>query len=539
MSGIPPKAPDSIMRRLLPLMTIASILTLGSGAGAQVRIDSGLVEGLPASHPGILVFRGIPYAAPPLGRLRWAEPQPVAPWEGVRKAVDFGPRAMQGPIYSDMIFRDNGPSEDCLTLNVWTPAGPAGGNLPVMVWIHGGGLQAGSSSEPRQDGGTLAAKSVVVVGLFGFLAHPWLTAESGRGASGNYGLMDQIAALRWVRRNIAAFGGDPGNVTLFGESAGAYSTSLLISSPLARGLFQKAIVESGSFYRTRENGRENDTPLTEAEEVGVEFAAKVGAKSLAGLRAMPANRLLGAYLKAPSLEMDAIFDGHVVPADNYKAWEEGRQNPVLLLAGWNAQESSVYAAFGKKRPTARSFAADVKRAYGDRAAAILGLYPAQTDREAAISAGDLASDQFIGYCAWKLIDAQLRSGVSPVYRYSFDRAVPVAPGTMINGAAATGADIGAIHSSEISYVFGALADVPGVSWTPGDWRLSEAMASYWTNFARTGNPNGPGLPDWPAFSGGAGGRVLHLDLGIHTSPEANRARYEFWDADAAPRRQRD
>jgi para-nitrobenzyl esterase len=531
------------MREILKLMTIASILTLGLDARAQVRVDSGLLAGGAASVPGVRAYLGIPYAEPPLGSLRWREPRPVQPWQGARPATEFGPRAMQGPIYSDMIFRDRGPSEDCLYLNVWTPARSADERLPVMVWIHGGGFQAGSSSEPRQDGGRLAAKGVVVVslnyrlGLFGFLAHPELTAESGCGASGNYGLMDQIAALAWVRRNIASFGGDPGNVTIFGESAGAYSVSLLMTSPLARGLFHKAIAESGALFRTRDNERENDTPLKEAEQVGVRFAAAVGAKSLADLREMPAAELLGAYLKDTSLEMDAIFDGRVIPADGYAVWREGRQAKVPLLAGWTADEQRAAAVFGSKRPTAQSFASDVRRKYGIRANEVLKLYPAGSDREAVASAGDLASDQFIGYCAWKLVDAQVATGGEPVYRYSFDRAVPVAPGTTMNGAPATGADIGAVHASEISYVFGALADVPGVTWEPGDWKLSETMAGYWTNFARTGNPNGPGLPEWPRCVAEDGFAGLHLDLEIHAAPLANRARYEFWDADAAPRRE--
>jgi para-nitrobenzyl esterase len=440
-----------------------------------------------------------------------------------------------------MIFRDNGPSEDCLTLNVWTPAKSADPNLPVMVWIHGGGFQAGGSSEPRQDGENLAKRGVVVVsfnyrlGLFGFMAHPDLTRESGRGASGNYGLMDQVAALQWVRRNIAAFGGDPGNVTIFGESAGSYSVSMLMTSPPARGLFQKAIAESGAFFRTRDNESENDTPLAAAEETGLRFAAAVGAKSIAELRAMPADRLLRAYLDDKSLEMKGIFDGYVMPADSYRIWAQGRQSHVPLLAGWNADEQRAQATFGGKRPTAKSFVEATRSKYGDRAAAILRLYPAGTDAEAVRSAGDLAGDQFIVYSTWKLIDAHLKTGGSPVYRYSFDRAVPAAPDAVVNGAPATGRDIGAVHAAEISYVFGALASVPGVTWDPGDWALSDAMGGYWTNFAKTGNPNGPGLPAWPRCDGDDGHQVLHLDVAIRSSSEEHRDRYEFWDADAAER----
>jgi len=517
----------------LALLLLATAHSGLAAPGLQVRTDSGILEGMVGTAPGVRVFEGIPFAAPPVGQLRWREPGPVAPWEGVRKATQFGPRAMQGAIYSDMIFRDDGPSEDCLYLNVWTPAASAGDRLPVMVWIYGGGLKAGSSSEPRQDGGDLARKGVVVVsmnyrlGVFGFLAHPELSRESGHG-SGNYGLMDQIAALRWVRRNIAAFGGDPGNVTIFGESAGSASVCALMASPLAKGLFQKAIGESGAILGVgRRKGR--DHSLSDAEKAGITFAASVGAKSLAELRAVPAAELLKAALADGAIDAGIVVDGYVLPRDANAIYSAGSQSHVPLLAGWNADEQRVWRTFGSKRPTAKGFAADLASRFGDAAAEALRLYPAGTEEEAVRSAGDFADDE--STCGmWKWFELHLATGHAPVYRYQFDRAVPVEPGTVINGAPATGADVGAVHASEISYVFGALASKKDVVSGPEDWRLSDVMETYWTNFARTGNPNGGGLPEWPRYDKAGGYQVMHLDVRVAASPDSNRSRFEFWDS---------
>ena len=504
-------------------------------AGDQVRIDSGIVEGEAIAGTGVRAFKGIPFAAPPVGDLRWREPMPVAPWEGVRSATEFGPRPMQAHIYSDMIFRDKGPSEDCLYLNVWTPAKSAVERLPVMVWIYGGGYEAGATSEPRQDGKDLAGKGVVVVsmnyrlGVFGFFSHPELSRESGRVGSGNYGIMDQIAALKWVRKNIASFGGDPSNVTIFGESAGSYSVSIQVATPLARGLFQKAIGESGALVGTPRNPSDVSA-LGEAEGRGAAFASSLGARTLAELRAIPADRLLKASRDDTKLEPGVVVDGYVLPKDMTAIYAAGEQSHVPLLAGWNADENRVYSVFGDKRPTAEGFAKAVHAEYGDLAGEVLRLYPARTDSEAVRSAGDLAGDRFIIISTWKWIDMQLETGGSPVYRYSFDRAVQVAPGTVVNGMPATSADIGAVHASEISYVFGAIGAMHNVAWEPADWRLSDEIGTYWTNFAKTGNPNGGGLPEWPRYTVEGGRKVMHLDVALRAAPETHRDRQEFWDA---------
>ncbi len=500
-----------------------------------VRTRSGLVEGT-LEAGGVRAYRGIPYAAPPVGELRWRAPQPVAAWTGTRKATEFGARCLQGPVFSDMVFRDQ-PSEDCLYLNVWTPARKAGERLPVMVWIYGGGFQAGSTSEPRQDGARLARKGVIVVsmnyrlGVFGFLAHPALTAESGHGASGNYGFIDQLAALRWVQDNVAEFGGDPSNVTVFGESAGSFSVSALVASPLAKGLVQRAIGESGAYA-----GRSALPPasLADGEKAGAAFATALGAGSLEALRKKPTDDVLQAALKVQPW-FAPIVDGYVLPKDPNQIYAAGEQNKIPLLAGWNADEVRAGVVLGNPRPTAKGFAEQTRTRFGPAADALLKVYPAGSDAEAVESAAALAGDLFLGYATWKWIELQQRGG-APVYRYSFDRKIPVAPDTKVNGVPATAADVGARHAGEIEYVFGALDSSPQVPWQPADRQLSDLMMSYWSNFARSGDPNGGGLPRWPRYTGEAGPQVMHLDVASEARPDTLRARYEALDAvvQAAP-----
>lgn len=511
------------------MFVLAMVLAVPLVAADQVRIEQGIVEGAQSADSNIRVFKGIPFAAPPIGGLRWKAPQPPASWSGVRKAAEFGPRCMQGRIFNDMIFRDQGPSEDCLYLNVWTPATSSEARLPVMFWIYGGGFAAGSASEPRQDGESLTKKGVVVVsfnyrlGVFGFFSHPDLAKESGHNASGNYGLLDQVAALEWVRKNIAAFGGDASNVTIFGESAGSFSVSALMASPLAQGLFERAIGESGAYFSTTLTLK----PLGQSEQADVKFAESLGAPSLGALRAKPADDLLQASLKEGMIRFSPNIDGYFLPEDVYSIYASGKQSHIPLLAGWNADEGSFQAIFGKEKPTAPNFVEWAHAKFGDKANILLKLYPVGDDDQAKRSAQDLAGDQFIAYSTWKWIEMQAASGNAPVFRYEFDEAPPPAAGEDATGSAA--GPRGAYHSAEIEFVFETLPS-KNLPWRPEQVKLSDLMSSYWTNFAKTGDPNGVGLPKWPAYGAGNHYEVMHLSVSPHFAPDEHRARYEFLDA---------
>jgi len=484
-----------------------------------VRVDTGRLKG--AVNNGVTAFKGIPYAAPPEGALRWKAPQPAPDWKGVRDALEFGPRCMQGNIFGDMVFRDKGPSEDCLYLNVWTPAASAKARLPVMVWVYGGGFAAGATSEPRQDGENVAKKGVLVVsmnyrlGVFGFFAHAELAKESGHDSSGNYGLLDQVAALQWVHRNIDRFGGDPGKVTIFGESAGSFSVCALMASPLARGLLHGAIGESGAFFGTILDLK----PLAQSMEADAKFAESLDAHSLAELRAKPAADLLAAASKKDTIRFAPNIDGYFLPQSVREIFASGKQSHVPLLAGWNRDEGNYRGIFGKDEPTAANFAAFAQKRFADKAGDFLKLYAAETDEQAKRAAQDLAGDQFIAFSTWKWLEMQGATGGSPLYRYEFDDAPPVPDNSQ---------ERGAYHSAEIEFVFGALAahDLP---WRPEDKSLSDLMSTYWSNFAKTGDPNGPGLPLWPAYKAADSYPVMHLEAASHAAPDDHRARYEFLD----------
>jgi para-nitrobenzyl esterase len=461
----------------------------------------------------------------------------VPAWQGVRDATDFGAQCVQAQIFGDVTF-SRPASEDCLNLNIWTPAATANDRLPVMVWIHGGGFQAGAGAEPRHDGEAFARKGVVLVtvnyrlGIFGFFSHPELTRESNHKTSGNYGLLDQIAALQWVKANIAAFGGDPSNVTIFGESAGSISVSMLMGSPLAAGLFHRAIGESGAYF-TGASGNVLHR-LESAEEQGAKFTSSIGAASLADLRGKPSEELLAAAIKAPWRFWPTI-DGYVLRESAYETFAAGRQAHVPLLAGWNADEIRASVTLKPEKPSAQSFADDVRKRLGAQADAILTAYQPASDADAIESAASLASDTFIGHATWKWIEMQASTGGAPVYRYSFDRKIPVPANQTVMGRPVTSADIGARHAGEIQYVFGTLASVPDVTWELSDKSLSDAMTSYWANFAKKGDPNGEGLPLWPKYDPKAP-RVLHFDETIKDAPDTTRARYEALDAFVSSRR---
>ena len=503
----------------------AGLLSAAAFASAQVRTTSGMVEGYTSADGKVQIFKGIPYAAPPVGDLRWKEPQPTPKWEGVRKATEFGARCKQGRIYDDMVFRDNGPSEDCLHLNVWTPAAKAGANLPVMVWIFGGGFQAGATSEPRQDGEHLAHKGVVLVsmdyrlGIFGFFSHPGLTAESPHHASGNYGLLDQAAALKWVHENIAAFGGDPDKVTIFGESAGSFSVSAQMASPVAKGFVHAAIGESGAFFGRTLSAK----PLAESEKRDAIFAEELGMKSIAQLRAVDAGRLLNAVLKNKDEDrFGPNIDGYFMPASAYDIYSHGKQAHIPMLAGWNHDERDYHGFFGDQPPTRENYIAIIRQKLGDSAAEALKLFPGDTDAQAKGSAELLSSADFIAYGTWKWIEVQLATGGSAVFRYEFDQALPLPEGHAPDAVAE------ANHSGEIEYVFGTL-DSKRLPWRPEDYKLSEAMGAYWTNFAKTGNPNGAGVPEWPRCEKKSGFQVMYLAPKLHAAADSQRRQYEFLD----------
>jgi len=520
----------AIITFLLITTALASTVMAADSPKDRVKIASGIVEGAVNSDHTIRIFRGIPFAAPPVGDLRWRPPQPVQHWQGVRQAVEYGPHCVQGKVFGDIVFRSREMSEDCLSLTVWTPPRSQAKKLPVYVWFYGGGFAAGSSDEARYDGESFAKHGIVVVnvnyrlGIFGFFAHPELTQESPHKASGNYGLLDQVAALEWVRRNIAAFGGDPHKVTIGGESAGSLSVSALMASPLSRDLFQQAIGESGAFFG--QVGGRGPQSLAEAEKQGTKFAGSVGGKTLAELRKMSSEDLLHEAAKVNNgFGFWPIVDGYFLPTDVPSIFAQGKQSHVPLLAGWNADEIRMAVLMAKEKPNAKTFGEQLRRQFGPNADAALKVYGASTDDEALRSAGDLASDQFIVHGTWKWIEAQTSAGV-PVYRYEFDRTVPVPEAMKGTGMKS----FGSAHAAEIEYVF-TMLDSKKADWQPDDYQVGKTMNAYWANFIKTGDPNGSGMAEWPQF--GKAHEVMHLNVQCEAKPEEHRDRYEFLDATPA------
>lgn len=516
------------------------VLILGASVlGAQpqlrtveARTANGVVQGVVSADNRVRTFKGIPFAAPPAGGLRWKAPQAAPSWSGVRKSVEYGPRCMQGSIYSDMRFNDAGPAEDCLYLNLWMPEAAYDGRepeqmkLPVMVWIYGGGFQAGSTSEPRQDAGVLSRRGVMIVsmnyrmGVFGYFSHAELARESGHNASGNYGLLDQMAALQWVRDNIAGFGGDRNNITIFGESAGSLSVSALMASPLGKGLFQRAIGESGAFF----GGTLPLKPHAETEERDAKWAeAAFGGASLEKLRALPADQLLQAAMKAGQIRFAPNVDGYYLPESVAAIFAAGKQAQVPLMAGWNLDEGSYRQFFGGQAITAENYAARARTQFGAKADAFLKVYGGGTDAEAKRSAADFAGDQFIAYGTWKWLDMHAKTGHAPVYRYKFEQTLPLAAGSP------EGAEATAPHASEIEFVFNVL-NSRQLPWRPADRQVSDRMATYWTNFAKTGSPNATDLPRWPVYRASDGYQVMHIGTESTASADAQRGRYEFYES---------
>lgn len=510
-------------------------------AADRVTLADGTLESTAAPVNGVRSFKGIPFARPPVGDLRWREPQPVVKWSGVRPASEFGPRCMQrtGPG-ADYWFRSSGMSEDCLYLNVWTPAKSNRERLPVLVYVFGGGFQNGDGSEPRYDGGSMASKGIVAVtvnyrlNVFGFFAHPELSKESPHHASGNYGFLDQAAALHWVKNNIAAFGGDPNRVTVAGESAGSISVSALMASPLSRSLMNGAIGESGALISTLP-----PRPLAETERDGEQFAAAAGAGSLQALRALTAEQLQEVVAKGPGMRFRPNLDGYFLPRPLKEIFTAGEQAKVPLLAGSNTEEQSGRAILGQHEPTPENFAKVVRTLYGARADGILKAYAATTPEEVLQAATDLASARFIGHGTWKWTELQMQTGGKPVYRYMYARPRPnytpldgqVSPARPPAAATKAGPAIprGAGHSAEIQYAMGNLPLDKRYAWEPDDYKVSVALQGYFVNFIKTGNPNGAGLPAWPAYTS-PGYQRMRIDVHSVVEREPERARYLALDA---------
>lgn len=482
-------------------------------AASPVRVDSGLVSGVAGSTPDIRVFKGIPYAAPPVGDLRWRAPGPVTPWNGIFKADHFSAICPQvlpatNSFYGMEYFTGPQPamSEDCLYLNVWTAAKSSRERRPVMVWIHGGGNVQGYGSEPCFDGEAFARHGVVFVsinyrlGIFSCFAHPELSAESPNHVSGNYGELDQIAALQWVQNNIAAFGGNPANVTIFGQSSGGASVNRLLVCPLAKGLFQKVIVESAAVW----NSRDSKARLAEMEQRGLLFTETNGAHSLKELRAMTASNLLAGFAR---LRFDPNIDGCVLPELAVNIFARHGQYPVPMMLGSTSDE-------GPFTPIkAAAFQHFAETNFGAKAQAALKFYPADSDAQAAQSKHDERRDES---AAGERAEAASQSTLNPqVWLYYFDRKPP-------------GRDrekYGAFHASELEYVFNTLnaTDRP---WEDVDKKLADQMIKYWTHFAATGNPNSPSLPNWPAYNPKTD---LTMELGDHVGarPLPNKAQLDF------------
>ncbi len=492
------------------------LATVGFAAAAiqePIKVDGGQVTGTPTPQwtYNVRLFRGIPYAAPPVGDLRWKAPQPVVSWQGVKAADHFSAVCMQPTTDTEGNAWREGlvpMSEDCLYINIWTPAQSANAKLPVMVFIHGGGNTRGAASENQYDGAYLAKKGVVFVSfnyrmnIFGFLAHPDLTKESEHHSSGNYALLDQVSALKWIQRNIAAFGGDPGTVMIFGHSAGASNVNSLMASPLAKGLFERVLAQSGNSLNTR-------TTLSEAEKNGEKFAAGLGASSIGALRQKSADEIL----KAPRGQMGPVIDGWVLPEDVHSIFAAGKQIDVPLIVGSVADDTPG----GNGPTTAADAQANARKTFRDRADQYLKLYPANTDAQAAASAHAFRTNSALANArAWARLQTQ--TGKSKVYWYYFTHVSPMPDGLMWGGR--TALSWGAYHGSEIVYVFNAFP-LQDWAWRPMDIKLGDVVSSMWTNFVKTGSPNGAGVPEWPAYD--AKSDVL-MEFG--DNPKAHAAPYK-------------
>ncbi len=525
------------------------LLALPLAAQDIVKTASGTLEGTGRQTSGVREFNGVPFAQPPVGKLRWTAPQPVSNWSGVRQAKAFGPRCMQQALFGDMGFRSNGMSEDCLYLNIWTPAKSGTEKLPVMVYFFGGGFMAGDGSEPRYDGESMATKGIVAItvnyrlGVFGFLAHPELTKESPHHVSGNYALLDQNAALQWVHQNIAAFGGDPRRVTIAGESAGSIAVSAQMASPLSKDLIAGAIGESGSIL-----GALAPVTLAKGEEDGVKFASLVGKPDIASLREIGGDQILEIAGKRGGPRFSPVVDGYFFPEWPAAIFAAGKQAHVPLLAGWNSEEMNGRSVLGQDDATPENLEKAIHRLYGEHGAEVAKEYTGTSNDDARDLATELASARFIAYSTWKWIDLAGKTGGKPVYRYYYSRPRPAMKPEMGNVTAGLAGGVvkgpaqapaarpiprGAVHSAEIEYALGNLDGNKVYAWSPDDYKVSTSMEQYFANFIKTGDPNGPGLSKWPAANSGEAVRFLQIDVNTRAEKADHEGRYRVLDKLAA------
>jgi para-nitrobenzyl esterase len=499
-------------RRTAAIAAAALCLFSASAWSRTVKTESGALQGI--EQDGVHIYKSVPFAAPPFGDLRWRPPQPVPPWAGVRKAVEFAPACLQTGV--SMPGETPPPtSEDCLYLNIWVPAKKAMKGLPVFVWIHGGGYTNGSASMPLYWGDALARRGIIVVtiayrlGPLGFLAHPELTAESPDKSSGNYGLLDQIAALRWVQRNIGAFGGDSRRVTIAGQSAGAMVVSILMASPAARGLFHRAIGQSGGLFEPLELAPQY--LLANSETDGRKYVDSLHAESIAALRRRPGAELLNGAGRVSH----PVIEPHVLPAPPYDAFVSGKYNAVPLLVGFNADEARALVDVSNAK--AATFKTDIESSFGALPQALMDAYLPATDALAPQARLDFERDLRFGWDMWKW--ARLNSVHGSTYFYRFAQSPPFPQASVRYG-------WGASHFAELWYMFDHL-NQESWSWSSQDRRVAELMTNYWTNFVKTGNPNGQGLPQWPTFESGS---AMHFLNGSHVAALPGTERLEVFDA---------
>ncbi len=499
------------MKKIVFLFAILfTVVLVTAQQPAPVKVEQGILQG--TLENGLTIYKGIPFAAPPVGDLRWKAPQPAAKWEGVKLADKFAPGPIQGGN------PPSGKSEDCLYLNIWSPAKSPKDKIPVLVWIYGGGFGAGSTSETNYSGEKLAKKGVVLVsiayrvGQLGFMAHPELSAETPNKASGNYGLLDMIEGLKWVKKDIAAFGGDPNKVTIFGESAGGIAVSMLCASPLAKGLFHAAISESGGSFgppRPTTFPGENLKTLKDAEAAGAAYAKTAGVSSIADLRKIEADKL-------PAGRGWPIIDGYVIPDDQYRLYEAKKYNDVPILVGYNSDEG---ASFSPPK-TSEEYITGVKNRYGKFADDLIKAYPVGTTTVPK-TARDLARDAAFGWHTWIWARLHSKTGKTKAYYYYFDQHPDYPKDSLRYG-------YGSPHGQDVGFVFQHL-NPNSPQATATDEQVSETIATYWTNFAKYGNPNGNGVPDWPAFSD-ANPVVMYFNQTAHTGPVPSAESLKVLDA---------